>query len=66
MNSYSLKISQSSLVAQQVKDPAVSLLQVGLLLWHRFDTWSGNYNMAQAGSKKTPKNKKTPLYRISK
>ena len=26
-------------MAQQVKDPALSLLQIRLLLWHRFGLW---------------------------
>ena len=42
----------SSLVAQQVKDPALSLLW--LWLWHRFDPWPGNFLMPQVwpGKKK--------------
>ena len=37
----------SSLVAQQIKDLAVSLL------WSRFDPWSGNFRMSQAWPKRT-------------
>ena len=33
--------SWSSLVAQQVKDPALSLLWLRSLLWHRFDPCQG-------------------------
>ena len=29
----------NSLVAQQLKDPALSLLRLKLLLWHGFDLW---------------------------
>lgn len=34
----------SSLVVQQVKDLALSLQQLGLLLWHEFDPWLGQKN----------------------
>lgn len=29
-------------MAQQVKDPVLSLEQLGGLLWQRFDPWPGN------------------------
>ena len=32
------------LVAQQVKDPALSLQQLRSLLWYRFDPWLGNFH----------------------
>ena len=35
----------SSLVAQQVRNPALSLLQLGLLLWCGFDPWPRNFHM---------------------
>ena len=35
----------SSLVAQQVKDPVLSLMWLRLLLWHRFDPWSRHFHM---------------------
>ena len=35
----------SSLLAQWVKDPALSLLWFGLPLWHEFSPWSGNFYM---------------------
>ena len=35
-----IKNFQSSLVAQRIKDPVMSLQQLELLLWHRFDPWS--------------------------
>ena len=31
----------SSLISQQVKDPALSLLWLGSLLWHEFSPWLG-------------------------
>ena len=36
---------RNSLVAQWVKDPIVSLLWLGLLLWHRFDSCPWNFCM---------------------
>ena len=36
---------QSSPLAQQVKDLALSLQQLRLLLWHRFNPWSRNFCM---------------------
>ena len=41
----------SSLVAQQVKEPALSLLRLGLLLWHRFNHWPRNFYMLWCGQK---------------
>ena len=35
----------SSLVAQGVKDLALSLQWLGLLLWHRFNPWPQNFHM---------------------
>ena len=40
-------ISESSLMAWWVKDLAVSLQQLGSLLWYRFDPWLGNFYMPQ-------------------
>ena len=34
----------TSLVAQGVKNPMLSLLQLGSLLWQGFDPWPGNNN----------------------
>ena len=45
---------QSALVAQQVKDPALSLLQIWLLPWQGFDPWPRDFCILQA----QPKNKK--------
>ena len=39
------KHGRSSLVAQQVKDPALSLLWLRSLLWCRFDPWAGKFSM---------------------
>ena len=38
---------RGSLVVQWVKD-LVSLQQLRLLLWHRFDQWPGNFFMLRA------------------
>ena len=42
-----VRSERSSLVAQQVKDLALSLLQLGALLWYGFDPWPGNVYMPQ-------------------
>ena len=42
---------RSSLTAQQVKDPAVPLLWLGWLLWHKFYPWPGNFHMPLAEPK---------------
>jgi len=41
----------SSLVAQQVRDLALSLQQLGSRLWHWFDPWPGNFHMPQTWPK---------------
>ena len=38
-------------MAQQVKEPALSLQQFGLLLWCRLDPWPGKLHMLQARPK---------------
>ena len=38
-------------MAQWVKDLVLSLQQLVLLLWHRFDPWPGNFHMLWAKSK---------------
>ena len=43
---------KSSLVAQQVKDPALSLMWLGLLLWPKFSPWLGNFIHCGHGQKK--------------
>ena len=47
-------------MAQQVKDLVLSLQQLGLLLWYRFDPWPGNFHMPQVQPKK--KKRTTPLF----
>ena len=42
----------SSLVAQKVKDLALSLQWLGLLLWRRSDPWPGNYHVPWVWPKK--------------
>ena len=44
--------SRNSLVTQQVKEPVLSLRWLGLLLWHRFDPWPGNFHMLQMWQEK--------------
>ena len=59
------KISlRSSLVVQWVKDLALSLQQLGLLLWCRFDPWPGNYHMLWVWPEKNVL-KNTALYHES-
>ena len=47
----------SSLVVQQVKDPALSLMQLWSLQWHRFYLWPRNFHMPQAQPEKKKKKK---------
>ena len=42
----------SSLVPQEVKDPALSLQRLGSLLWRRLSPWPGNFHMPQVRPKK--------------
>ena len=41
--------------AQQFKDPALSLQWLRSLLWHRFDTWPGNFCRLWVLPRKKPK-----------
>ena len=41
------KNQREFLVAQQVKDPALSLQSLGLLLQNGFNPWPGNFHMPQ-------------------
>ena len=56
-----MSASQSSLVAQWVKDPALSLQRLKPLLWHRFNSWPRKFHMLKIrqGKKKKKKKKKT-------
>ena len=47
-------------MAQQVKDPVLSLLWFGSGLWRGFDSWPGNFRtlQAQRGKKKKKKKKR--------
>ena len=49
------KTSWNSLVAQWVKDLALSLLWLGLLLWHEFNSWPRNFQMPWSWTKQTNK-----------
>ena len=51
------KCSRSFLVAQQVKDPALSLLRLRSLLWHGFDPWSRNLHALWVRQKRNKKQK---------
>ena len=44
-------------MAQQVKDPALSLQGLELLLWYSFDPWPRNFHMLWAWAKKKKKEK---------
>ena len=45
-------------MAQWVKDLALSLQQLGSLLWHMLDLWPRNFHMPQVQPKKKKKKKK--------
>ena len=49
-------------MAQQVKDPVLSLLCLSSLLWHGFNLWPGNFCMPWAWQKKKKKKKKKNTY----
>ena len=55
-------VLRSSLVVQQIEDPALSLLWLWSLLWLRFDPWPRNFLMPRVWppkkNKKKQKNKK--------
>ena len=55
------------LVAQQVKDLASSLQELGSLLWHRFDPWLRNLHVSQVHPPKSSyKNRKITSLKINK
>ena len=49
----------SSLVAQWVKDPGLSLQHLGSLLWRGFDPWPGNFQHATGATPPQKKEKET-------
>ena len=49
------QVPGSSLVAQQVKEPVLSLLWLWLELWLRFNPWPGNSTCLGHGQKKKKK-----------
>ena len=49
---------RSSLVVQWVKDLALSLVWLELLLWREFDSWPGNFPMTRVHPKKKKKERK--------
>ena len=57
---------QSSLVAQLVKDPALSLQRLRSLLWCGFDPSLKNFHMLWAGPKEKQKQKQTAHAHMSK
>ena len=42
------------LVAQWVKDPALSLQRLGSMLWRKRDLWPRNFHVSQTEPKKRP------------
>ena len=46
------KLQWRCLVAQWVKDPALSQQRPESLLWQRFELWPGNFHVSQAWPKK--------------
>ena len=61
-NFFIKKKKRNPLVSQQVKDPALSLLQLGSLLWHGVSPWPRE-PPSHAVSKDKNKNKKL-LHRV--
>ena len=53
---------KSSMVSQWVKDLALSVLWLGSLLWHGFDSWTGNFHMPQV----QPRRKKKEFLKVRK
>ena len=52
---FKLKKVSTSLAVHWVKDPALSLQRLRLLLWHRCDPWPRNFHMLQVEPKKKKK-----------
>ena len=53
------KTPGSSLVVQRVKDLVVSLLWLWSLLWHKFNSWAGNFRKLQPWPNKPQTKKQT-------
>ena len=47
--------NRNSFLVQWVKDLVLSMQQLGLLLWHKFDPWPRNFHMPQVWPKKKKK-----------
>lgn len=62
INSFKIRVFRSSLVAEWIKDPVLSLQQLRWLLWHGFDPSLGNFHRPWAWPKKSdqPTNQKAP------
>ena len=50
--------NRNSFLVQWVKDLVLSMQQLGLLLWHKFDPWPRNFHMPQVWPKKKKKERK--------
>ena len=46
-DTFKMRMSWSSLVAQWVKDQVLSLLWLGSLMWLEYDPWPENFHMPQ-------------------
>ena len=57
--------TRSSLEVQWVEDPVLSLQQLRLLLWYRFDPWPGNFHMPRSRPKKNKPNIKPTSWLLS-
>ena len=47
-------------MAQRVKDPALSLLWLGSLLWDKFDPWPRNFLLPQLRGSLKPSKESSP------
>ena len=50
-------------MGQKVKGLALALRGFGLLLWHSFDPWTGNFHTLCVQSEEKKKKKKSGLFR---
>ena len=58
LRKFKRKNIRSSLVAQWVKDPVLSLQWLGLVPCHGFDPWPGDFHVPQVWPEKKKKKKK--------